>query len=72
MLTRLLEDLRFVVGLLFGIISLILLGVGLLGEAQPHDELHLNLVTGACMGVFALIMLVMAVQGSKTDGSQPS
>ncbi|MBC7545975.1 MAG: hypothetical protein H7338_24870 [Candidatus Sericytochromatia bacterium] len=71
MLTRLWEDLRFVVGLLFGIFSVILLGVAAFGEVQVRDELHLNLVTGAVMAVFALIMLAMAFRGL-TDVPQKS
>jgi uncharacterized membrane protein HdeD (DUF308 family) len=69
MIMRLLEDLRFVVGLLFGIISVILLGVALLGQPQVNDEMQLNLVTGAAMVVFSAIMLGMALAADRADGA---
>jgi hypothetical protein len=69
MLHRLLEDLRFVIGALFGSIGLILLAVAL-GDPQPQDTLHLNLTTGAAMTVFAGVMVAMALAALRQPGSE--
>lgn len=58
MWTRHLEDLRFVIGLFFGVLAAILIGTGLL---IPHPQ-HLNLITGVCMGVFSAIMVLLSIR----------
>ncbi len=59
MLVRLLEDLRFVIGLFFGIVSVILIAGG--SSAEPNVvPLSLNFYSGIAMGLFSAIMLGMA------------
>lgn len=52
---RRLEDLRFVIGLFFGIIAVILIGTGLF-----RGDL-LNLITGLSMGSFSALMIWISV-----------
>ncbi len=61
MMTQLLEDLRFVIGAYFAIVSvaLVVLGVRNPGPSGPAG-LNLNLWSGIGMAVFAAAMLAMA------------
>ncbi len=62
---RLIQDLRFVIGLFF-----ILVGCGLLAEgllAPPADALNLNLYTGAGMSCFALLMIGLALKARAAE-----
>lgn len=57
---RRLEDLRFVIGIFFGIIAGILIGTGLFRgdtSASLTLGLNLNLITGISMGSFSALML---------------
>ena len=58
---RYLEDLRFVIGAFFAIVSLILLAVGLVNGTPPTHGINLNLMTGAAMGIFSVAMIGLAV-----------
>ncbi len=58
---RLLEDLRFIIGLLFAIIGFLVLGAGLLHPPAAPGTLNANLVGGAVMTAFAVLMLLLAV-----------
>ncbi|MDD4004497.1 MAG: hypothetical protein PHW69_04755 [Elusimicrobiaceae bacterium] len=67
MLNRLLDDLRFPIGLLFLIFSVILTIVGIILPLKPGSGTNLNLFAGGVMGVFALFMLgsaFLAVRGA--------
>lgn len=57
---RLLEDLRFIIGLLFAILGVLVLGAGILHPAAP-GTLDANIVGGVAMTVFAAVMLVLAI-----------
>jgi hypothetical protein len=63
-MARLIEDLRFVIGLFFLIISVILLGLGLFSSELPAHGMNLNLGAGAVMAVFSALMLTLAVYSS--------
>lgn len=56
MWTRCIEDLRFVIGLFFGILACILTSTGLFHKTD------LNLMTGLCMGIFSTIMLFISIR----------
>ncbi len=67
---KLLDDLRFIIGLLFAILGLVVLATGLAapGAAAP-GTVNANLVGGVAMTAFAALMLVLAVLGArKGDG----
>jgi cytochrome c biogenesis protein CcdA len=66
MFYKLLEDLRFVIGLLFFFMSAILLFQGIVHPIEPTSE-NLNLLAGAVMGVFAVSMLVFSWRGRFSD-----
>jgi len=57
---RLLEDLRFIIGLLFAILGLLVLGAALL-HPPAAGTVNANLVGGLAMTVFAALMLALAV-----------
>ena len=56
MLNRLIEDLRFVIGVFFAIISCILALAGAINGTS------LNLQVSGIMGIFALFMIVSSVR----------
>ena len=60
MLNRLLEDLRFVIGVFFGMVGLILI---VIGYSDPSGSIrageNMNLVSGWMMAVFAAFMLFL-------------
>jgi len=65
MLNRLLDDLRFPIGLLFIIFSVILIISGFTAPFKPGEEINLNLWAGAVMGIFALFMLITSVLANR-------
>jgi len=65
---KLLEDLRFVIGLLFAILGLLVLGAGLLHPATEPGALNANLVGGIAMTAFAGVMLALALLGQSKGG----
>jgi hypothetical protein len=66
---KLLEDLRFVIGLLFAILGLLVLGAGLLHPTAEPGALNANIVGGVAMTVFAAVMLGLALYArSKGEG----
>ncbi len=58
---RLLEDLRFIIGLLFAILGVLVLGAGLLHPVA--SGVNANLVGGGAMTAFAVLMLGLAIFG---------
>jgi uncharacterized membrane protein len=58
---RFFEDLRFVIGLFFAIISVILIALGLLRPDTGIHGFNLNLISGLTMGFFAVSMLSLAI-----------
>jgi hypothetical protein len=53
-------DLRFPIGLMFGVIGLLLIGYGLLGDPAVYSVslgVNVNLWSGLGMTVFGLLML---------------
>ena len=58
-----LQDLRFVIGLFFGIISLILLVTSFLvqASAQASESGNLNMIAGIGMLIFSAFMLISAI-----------
>jgi hypothetical protein len=52
---QLFSDLRFMIGLYFGIISIILTGIGI------FQNIPVNLMAGAYLGVFSASMIGLAV-----------
>ncbi len=66
---RFLEDLRFIIGLLFAIIGLLVLGAGVLHPAAAAPgTLNANLVGGAAMTLFAALMILLAVFAPRKEG----
>lgn len=65
MLNQLLDDLRFPIGVLFTIFSVILVTLGLSCPVTLNSTLNLNLDAGMIMGVFGVFMLVSAVLSVK-------
>jgi len=65
MLNQLLDDLRFPIGVLFTIFSVILVTLGLLRPVTLNSTLNLNLDAGLIMGVFGLFMLISAIRSVK-------
>jgi hypothetical protein len=65
---KLLEDLRFVIGLLFAILGLLVLGAGLLHPATAPGTLNANIVGGVTMTAFAALMLALALFGQAKGG----
>lgn len=62
MFLRLLEDLRFVIGFFFTIISIILFFVGLTDTPSQNLDINLNLIASAYMGTFSLFMLAISIR----------
>jgi len=67
MLNQLLDDLRFPIGLLFSIFSVILIVVGLIRPqvVTAGLDINLNVSAGAFMGVFGLFMALSAVWSAR-------
>ena len=65
---KLLEDLRFVIGLLFAILGLLVLGAGLLHPATEPGALNANIVGGVTMTAFAALMLALALLAKGKSG----
>jgi hypothetical protein len=61
MWNELLEDLRFVIGLFFAALSLILLGASLNGQTDGVTGINLNLLSAASMGSFAVFMIGLSL-----------
>jgi crotonobetainyl-CoA:carnitine CoA-transferase CaiB-like acyl-CoA transferase len=59
----LLEDLRFIIGLLFGIIGVMVLVAGIFNAPAVPGVLNADLVGGAVMTAFAVLMLLLALLG---------
>jgi len=64
---RLLEDLRFIIGLLFGIIGVMVLVAGFFNPPAMPGELNADLVGGAVMTAFAVLMLALAILAPPKD-----
>ena len=65
-------DLRFPIGLMFGVIGLLLIGYGLMGDPAVYSVslgINVNLWAGLGMAVFSALMLASARHASRT-GSQ--
>lgn len=54
-------DLRFVIGVFFGIVGVILLVTGATDGSGNAEAVHLNLVSGGAMIVLAGVMLSLAI-----------
>jgi hypothetical protein len=65
---KLLEDLRFVIGLLFAILGLLVLGAGLLHPPAVPGDLNANIVGGTAMTGFAALMLALALLARAKGG----
>jgi hypothetical protein len=65
---KLLEDLRFIIGLLFAILGLLVLGAGLLHAPTAPGALNANLLGGAAMTAFAVVMLALALLARRKGG----
>ena len=64
---RLLEDLRFIIGLLFGIIGLMVLVAGFFNPPTMPGVLNADLVGGVLMTAFAAVMLLLAYLAPPKD-----
>ncbi len=65
---RLLEDLRFIIGLLFGIIGVMVLAAGVFNPPAMPGVLNADLVGGAVMTAFAALRLGLARLAPRKDG----
>ncbi len=66
MFRNLMEDLRFIIGLFFGVISIILLLAGLIAAPNATSDFNLNLIVGGYIGCFSIVMLVLGIRASKS------
>jgi len=64
---RRLEDLRFIIGLLFAILGLLLLFAGPAFRPAVAGTINANLVGGIAMTVFAALMLGLALFSPPKD-----
>jgi hypothetical protein len=65
-LVRLIEDLRFVIGAFFAVISVILIITGLITPTMAEGTtVNLNLTVGCLMALFAVFMITLAYLGMK-------
>jgi hypothetical protein len=62
---NLLGDLRFVIGVFFAIISLILILTGLFSGSRTPEGLNLNLISGSFIVCFSVFMLASSWFGRK-------
>ena len=62
---NLLDDLRFIIGLLFAILGIVVLIAGLAGPAAAPGTANANLVGGVAMTSFAVLMLALALLGAR-------
>ncbi len=58
---RLLDDLRFIIGLLFGIIGVMVLLAGIFNPPAAPGIVNADLVGGILMTAFGVLMLVLAL-----------
>ncbi len=72
MFILLLEDLRFVIGLFFSLISLILLLAGVISPSNPHSDFNLNWMAAGYIGVFSGVMLFLGISAYRKNLSSPS
>lgn len=66
---RLLDDLRFIIGLLFAILGLLLLVAKPAFLAPVPGAVNANLVGGIAMTAFAALMLALALLHRRKDGA---
>lgn len=69
-------DLRFPLGIMFGLVGLILAVYGLMTGSNVELYkcslgININLVWGSFLLVFGIIMLAFAVKGAKADQPKP-
>lgn len=68
-------DIRFPIGLLFSILGVVITAFGFFtrgSEIYRHSlNININLYTGACLIVFGVFMLAMALRGQKKDKAKP-
>jgi hypothetical protein len=57
MLSTRFTDLRFIIGLFFGSLAVILVGAFAFGPSDLVADIHVNLLVGCAMGLFAAVML---------------
>lgn len=57
---KLMEDLRFVIGLFFSLISIILFFIGISFRPTEDIELNLNWIASSYMGIFAFTMILLS------------
>ncbi len=72
LVAALISDLRFVIGLFFVLVSLILVFAGATSDGSaPNSTVegigNLNFISAGIMGIFGLFMLFMAWRGMKKD-----
>ena len=60
MLSTKLTDLRIIIAMFFGLIAVILLGASMVGPSDLVEGIHVNLLVGCGMGLFAALMLVLS------------
>lgn len=65
MFVKLLEDLRFVIGLYFSIVSLILFSVSNVESPEHSIPLNLNLYGAIYVGGFSLVMLGLSLWSNR-------
>lgn len=65
-MAALLNDLRFFIGAFFLIVSIILLAEGWINPSMT-EGVNLNLLTGACFLIFALVALTVAISDRKSE-----
>ncbi len=64
---RLLDDLRFIIGLLFGIIGVMVLLAGIFNPPAAPGIVNADLVGGILMSAFAALMLLLAIFARPRD-----
>jgi len=64
---KLLDDLRFIIGVLFAILGVLVLATGLTGPAAAPGTVNANLVGGIAMTAFAVLMLALAITARRRE-----
>lgn len=64
---KLLDDLRFIIGVLFAILGVVVLATGLFGPAAAPGTVNANIVGGTAMTAFAILMLALALTAKPRD-----
>jgi hypothetical protein len=67
-------DIRWPIGYMFLLLGIILAAYGLLGDSAIYAQslgVNVNLIWGAILGAFGIVMLLLARSGEKSQQTNP-